>query len=149
MTSCKKWTPKSRCLSSLSSTSNNLSITSKLWNHVKWPLVFLSEDFGKNSNTPNGGAECRWGRLKLATFDKLLANSKTSTIATVVNFVRSQVYHTFAVMQCVAWVRQWQLILVKFNILWWCSLAAQRKSWTRMHIPVSNAIVFLGDCLYK
>jgi len=35
-------------------------------------LVFLCQRSRPNSNkvTPNAGAKCRWGRLKLATFDK-------------------------------------------------------------------------------
>jgi len=35
-------------------------------------LVFWYQRSQQNSNgvTPNGGAKCRWGRLKLATFDK-------------------------------------------------------------------------------
>jgi len=59
----------------------------------------------------NGGAKCRWCRSKLATFGQITRyNSKTSTVASVVNLVRSQVNHTerpplfaarftFAVMQ--------------------------------------------------
>jgi len=56
------------------------------------PVVSWCRRSRQNSNgvTPNGGAKCRWGRLTLATFDK----SKTSTVASVVNLVRSQVYNT-------------------------------------------------------
>ena len=65
------------------------------------------------------------GRLKLATFDRQITryNSKTSTVASIVNLVRSQVYHTerppfvcstFALIQRVARVPQRRLILVEF-----------------------------------
>ena len=40
-----------------------------------WILVFCCRRSRQNSNgvIPNGGAKCRWGRLKLATFHKCLA----------------------------------------------------------------------------
>jgi len=64
---------------------------------------------------PNGGANCRWGRLNW----RLSIN--TSIVASVVNLVRSQVYHTerpplFAAR--LPWVCQQQLILVIGCILW-------------------------------
>jgi len=48
----------------------------------------------KQGQSTNGGAKCRLGRLKFATFDKTRYNSKTSTVASVLNLVQSQVYHT-------------------------------------------------------
>jgi len=70
-----------------------LNVRSRKQRHT---IVSDVEDIGKNTNrvTPNGGAKCRWGRLKLATFDKQLAISKTSTVASVVKLVHSQVYLT-------------------------------------------------------
>jgi len=57
-------------------------------------LVFRYRRSRQNSNIPNWGAKCRWGRLNLETFDKTRYKSKTSTGASVVNLVQSQVYHT-------------------------------------------------------
>jgi len=55
-------------------------------------LVFLWRKHRQNSNgvTPNWGAKCRWGRLNA---DALAENWRLSTDS-VVNLVRSQVYHT-------------------------------------------------------
>jgi len=51
-------------------------------------LVYSCRRSRQNSNgvTHNGGAKCRWGRLKLATFDKSLAITRKHR--------SSQVYHT-------------------------------------------------------
>jgi len=59
-------------------------------------LGFWCQRSQQNSNggTPNGGTKCRWGMLKLATFDKTRCNSKTLTVASIVNLVWSQVYHS-------------------------------------------------------
>jgi len=74
-------------------------------------LVFWCLRPRQNSSrvTPNGGAKCRLDRLKIGDFWQITCyNSKTLTIASVVNFVRWQVYHTerpplFAV--CLPWCR--------------------------------------------
>jgi len=78
--------------------------------------VHICQTYCKTKSSNCRGAKCRWGGLKLASFDKWLAT------ASVVNFVRSQVYHTerpplFAArlswyIQRVAQVRQRPLILV-------------------------------------
>jgi len=55
-------------------------------------LVFRCRKFRQNPKmvTPDGGAKCRWGRLNA---DAVAANCRLST-RSVVNLVRSQVYHT-------------------------------------------------------
>jgi len=54
------------------------------WNQRSWWIL--------NGVTPNRGAKYRWGRLESAIF--LLCSYGTLTIASVVNLVESQVYHT-------------------------------------------------------
>ena len=59
-------------------------------------LVFCCRRSRQNSNgvIPKGGAKCRWGRLNVNFLQITRYNSKTSTVASVVNLVRSQVYHS-------------------------------------------------------
>jgi len=56
------------------------------------------------------------GRLKLATFDKLLpttlSNRQPSLVVSLSHWASTFVCSTFSVMQRIVWVRQWQLILV-------------------------------------
>jgi len=68
-------------------------------------LVFWCRRSWQNSNgvTSNGGAKCRWGRLKFGDFWEITrCNWKMSTVTSIVNLVQWQVYHhlccTFAVM---------------------------------------------------
>jgi len=56
------------------------TINSQTQDHANNALHTI--DLGKlKRRHPNGGAKCRWGRLRLATFDKITRyNSKTSTL---------------------------------------------------------------------
>ena len=56
-------------------------------------LDFWCRRSRQNSNgvTPSGGPKCRWGRFK---WQLTRCNLKTSSIASVINLVRSQVYYT-------------------------------------------------------
>ena len=59
--------------------------------------VFWCQRSQQNSNgiTPNGGAKCRWGQVKIGNFRQITRyNSKTSTVASIVNLVRLQIYYT-------------------------------------------------------
>jgi len=47
---------------------------------------------------PNGGAKCRWGRLNAAE----VAENWRLSMRSDVNLARLQVYHTFAMLQCIA-----------------------------------------------
>jgi len=64
------------------------------------PRTFLKSRQNSNGITPNGGAKCRWGKLNafaVAKYWRLLTRS-------VVNLVRSHVYHTYHII-CLQRVR--------------------------------------------
>jgi len=82
-------------------------------------LVFWCRKSLQNSNgvTPNGGARCRWGKIKcrcgscrLATFDA--KHCHLSSVARLSHWASTFVCGTFAVMQHIARVCHRQLILV-------------------------------------
>jgi len=91
----------------------------------------MKPKISQNSNrvTPNRGAKCRCGRLKLATFDKYLATTEkrrpsqvSSTsfsckFITQKNSASSFVCSMFAVMQCIMRVRQRQRVFVDKMLL--------------------------------
>ena len=85
---------------------------------IPWTLVFWRRRSRQNSNgfTPNWGAKYNTGgvQVKIGDFRQITCcKSKTSTVASVVKIVRSQVYHPERppllaerlpwLMQCVTW----------------------------------------------
>jgi len=95
--------------------------------------VFWCRRSQQNSKgiTPSGGAKCRWGQVKIGNFRQITCyDSKTSTVASIVNLFRSQIYYTERPPLFAARL-PWRSALRGFvsNSWYWLSLCANQHCW--------------------
>jgi len=82
--------------------------------------------WSSNGVTPNGGAKCRYGTLNAA---EVAENWRLST-RSIINSARSQIYHTFAVLQCITWGFSYPIYTIQpvVQLVWQPAVSCKQTS---------------------